>query len=333
METTNNPPQAAERHLLKLTRTGFLRRAWRNNKGFPFVAPAVLLWLFIGLYPVVFSIVLAFHNWNGFGQFNIFPTYVCQAPTCRYVGLDNFRYFLTPGTPPFNTFTAALKNNFVFMAGGTVGVIVIALPLALAMNRAIRGINFFRSLLLLPMVTAGIAVYYVWSFIYQPQGLLNQVLGSLGLSSLLPQNGWLGDINTALLALLVITIWSGVPQAMILYLAGLQTIPSELLEAATVDGADNWQKLQHITWPLLRPVTIIIVITTLSGALQGYEMPLLMTAGGPTNHTNVVGLLVYQTAFSLHTPILGRASAYGWIIFLLGLGLSIISLRSMRTGD
>ena len=143
---------------------------------------------------------------------------------------------------------------------------------------------------------------------------------------------WLGDINTALPALIVITIWAGVPLAMLLYLAGLQTISQEVIEASVVDGANSYHRLRHITWPLLRPITVIIIVISFSAALQGYEMPLLMINGGPTGHTDVVGLLVYKNAFAAagNTAKMGLASTYGWLLFVMGIGLSGITLFSMR---
>jgi multiple sugar transport system permease protein len=310
----------------------FVSSRWRSNKGIVFTLPAVALWLFVGLYPVVFSIVLAFHRWNGFAKFTIFPSYVCEAPGCRYVEWRNFERFLTPGNPPYKDFISAISNNLSFMIFGTAGVILIALPLALAMNNAVRGARIFRTLLLFPMATSGIAIYYVWKLIYQPEGVLNGVLRSVGLGQWVVKNGWLGDINTALYALIVVTIWGGVPFAMLLYLAGLQTISQEILEAAIVDGAGYFRRLRHIIWPLLRPITVIIVIISFSGALQGYEMPLLMTDGGPARHTTVIGLIVYHTAFGgWGTPNMGLASAYGWALFVMGLGLSIITLYTMRS--
>lgn len=310
----------------------FVSSSWRRNKGLFFTLPAVALWLFVGLYPVVFSIVLAFHRWNGFAKFTIFPSYVCEAPGCQYVEWRNFERFLTPGNPPYKDFISAIFNNLSFMIFGTVGVILIALPLALAMNNAARGVRTFRTLLLFPMATSGIAIYYVWKLIYQPEGVLNGLLKSIGLEQWTVENGWLGDINTALYSLIVVMIWGGVPFAMLLYLAGLQTISQEVLEASIVDGASYFGRLRRIIWPLLRPVTIIIVIISFSGALQGYEMPLLMTDGGPTRHTSVVGLIVYKTAFGgWGTPNMGLASAYGWALFVMGLGLSMITLYTMRS--
>lgn len=308
-----------------------VRNVFRNIKGFWYVLPAVLLWLFVGLYTVVFSVALAFHKWNGFGKFTILPKYVCELPTCRFVGLQNFEKFLTPGLPNFDRFINALGNNFYFMIFGTVGVIALALPLAFALNNAKFGSKFFRTLLLLPMATTGIATYYVWKLIYQPAGLLNMMLEKIGLAAWVVRDGWLGDIHTALGALIGVSIWGGVPFAMILYLAGLQTIPKEILEAAEMDGASSWQRLRYVVWPMLVPITIIVLILNLSSALQGFELPLLMTAGGPAEHSNVVGLLVFTEAFGgWGVPDLGRASALGWSLFILGVSLSVLSLYFNR---
>jgi multiple sugar transport system permease protein len=308
-----------------------VRNVFRNNKGFWYVLPAVLLWLFVGLYTVAFSIALAFHKWNGFGKFTILPKYFCEPPTCRFVGLQNFEKFLTPGLPTFERFINALGNNFYFMIFGTIGVIAIALPLAFALKNANFGSKVFRTLLLLPMATAGIATYYVWKLIYQPAGVLNMMLENIGLAALVVKDGWLGDIHTALGALIGVSIWSGVPFAMILYMAGLQTIPKEVLESAEIDGASSWQRLRYVVWPMLAPITIIVVILNLSGALQGFELQYLMTAGGPTEHTNVVGLLVFTEAFGgWGVPDLGRASALGWSLFILGVSLSLLSLYFNR---
>jgi multiple sugar transport system permease protein len=312
-----------------------IRHSFRKNQGFLFVLPAILLWLFVGLYPVAFSIALAFHRWNGYGKFfSIFPKYLCVAPTCRFVGLENFKRFLTPGLPTTNSFLNALSNNFAFMIYGTIGVIAIALPIAFALNNAKFGSKIFRTLLLLPMATAGIATYYVWKLIYQPTGVLNLLLENIGLAAWVAKDGWLGGIHTALGSLIAVTIWSGVPFAMILYLAGLQTIPEEIYDAAIIDGASSWQRLRHIAWPMLAPMTVIVVILSLSGALQGFELQFLMTAGGPSEHTNVVGLMVYIGAFGgWGVPDLGRASAYGWSLFILGVGLSVLSLYFNRKNE
>jgi ABC-type sugar transport system permease subunit len=212
----------------------------------------------------------------------------------------------------------------------TLGTIVVALPLAIALNRAARGQSVYRIVIMLPMVTAGIAIYYVWSFIYEPDGLLNNVLGTLGLNFLQAKQGWLGQPDRALLSLIIVMIWGAVPIATILYLAGLQTIDRELYEAAKMDGASAWRLLRNITWPLLYPVTVVIVITSINSVLQGYEMVYLMTYGGPAAHTEVVGLQIFKYGFGDQRQ-LGMASAMSWVLFALVFVVALLNLRIFRS--
>ena len=185
---------------------------------------------------------------------------------------------------------------------------------------------------MLPMVTSGIAVFYVWTFIYQPDGLLNGVLETVGLGVLQAERGWLGQPDRALGALIVVMIWGAVPSAVILYLAGLQTIDHELYEAAVLDGASAWQTLWRITWPLLNRVTVIVVITSINAALQGYEMVYLMTNGGPANHTDVVGLQIFNYAFGDQRRI-GMSAAMSWLLFVAVFGIALVNVRVFRPRD
>jgi ABC-type sugar transport system permease subunit len=212
----------------------------------------------------------------------------------------------------------------------TAGTVVVALPLAIALNRAARGQSIYRLFIMLPMVTAGIAVYYVWMFIYEPEGLLNSVLGSLGLNFLQAKQGWLGQADRALSSLMIVMVWAAVPSATILYLAGLQTIEKELYEAAVIDGASAWQQLRRITWPLLLPVTVVIIITGVNAVLQGYEMVYLMTYGGPAAHTEVVGLQIFKYGFGDQRQ-LGMASAMSWALFALVFAVALANLRLFRS--
>ncbi|MFN8490276.1 MAG: sugar ABC transporter permease [Caldilineaceae bacterium] len=299
------------------------------NSGFLFVLPALLIFLIFGFYTVIYSVVLSFFRWNGFGVFSILP-FACEPPACQFAGLENFTYFLYREPTMSAFFWQALQHNLVMALFVTVGTILIALPLAIALNRAKRGQTVYRLLIMLPMVTAGIAVYYTWMFIYEPDGLLNSALGSLGLSFLKAKQGWLGQVDRALPALMVVMIWAAVPSAVILYLAGLQTIAKELYEAAVMDGANGWQQMWRITWPLLLPVTVVIVITSVNGVLQGYEMVYLMTYGGPAGHTEVVGLQIFKYAFGDQRQ-LGMASAMSWAMFLLVFAVALTNLRLLRT--
>ena len=301
----------------------------KNNVGFFFILPALLLFMIFGLYTVLFAIFLSFFRWNGFGDFSIFPPR-CELPECAFVGFENFQDFLYDNPVQSQFFWRALQNNIIMAIAVTVGTILIALPIALALNRAIRGQAIYRTLMLLPMVTAGIAVFYVWSFIYEPDGSLNSILEMVGLGMLRARQGWLGQPNTALGALIVVMIWGSVPFAMILYLAGLQTIERELFEAAAIDGANGLQVVWNIVWPLLRPITVIIVITNFNSVIQGYEQVYLMTNGGPAGYTEVVGLQIFNYGFGDQRQ-LGMASAMSGTLFVLAFLVAIANLRFFRS--
>jgi ABC-type sugar transport system permease subunit len=188
-----------------------------------------------------------------------------------------------------------------------------------------------RSVYFLPQVTSGIAVYFAWVYVLQPDGAINLLLRSLGLGSLSQPQGFLGNPATALPTLIGITVWSSVPVAMLLYLAGLQSVDPALIEAARLDGAGSWRVIRHVLWPLLRPITAIVILLALRDSLQGFQTFLIMTNGGPGNHTNVLGLQTYRLAFlSQLDPTLGLSSALGWLLFLAALVLAAVNLRAMR---
>ena len=305
-------------------------RQWlRDNRGFLFVSPAVLIFLVFGLYTVVYTFVLSFFRWNGLSKFSLIPP-VCESPGCTFWGLRNYQDFLFRDPGVSKLFWLAIQNNVWIAVIVPAATILIGLLVAVALNNAGRVTPILRTLMMLPMVTAGVAVYFTWSFIYLSTGPLNAILKTVGLGFLVAGHGWLGGANTALPALMVVMIWGTAPSAIILYLAGLQTIDQELYEAATIDGANGWHMLWQITWPLLRPVTVIILILAINSALQGMEMPYLMTQGGPANHTQVVGLRIFDFGFGRY-PQLGMASAMGWSLFLVVFLFSLVNLRFFRS--
>ena len=320
--------QAVYRPLKGRKRRSF-RQHLQDNAGILFVLPAVITFVVFGLYTVIYSVILSFFRWNGFGKFSILP-FACAPPACQFAGLDNFAYFLYQEPTMSGFFWQALQHNLIMAVFVTAGTVLVALPIAIALNRAAKGQTIYRVLIMLPMVTAGIAVFYVWSFIYEPDGLLNSVLESVGLGFAAAKQGWLGQPDRALTSLMIVMIWSGVPMAVILYLAGLQTIEKDLYEAAVIDGASAWQQLWNITWPLLLPVTVVIVITSINGVLQGYEMVYLMTYGGPAGHTEVVGLQIFKYGFGDQRQ-LGMASAMSWALFVLVFIVALVNLRIFRS--
>jgi ABC-type sugar transport system permease subunit len=283
------------------------------------VAPAIVLFAVMGVYTLVYGFSLSFASWNGF------------TPNWTWVGLRNYADLLwsDPTYAPA-VHTAALNTMWVMIAVPALTVLV-SFPLALLLNSAPRFATVLRSVYFLPYVTAGIAVYFAWQYILQPDGAINLLLRALGMGSLRQPQGFLGNPSTALATLIVITVWSAVPVAMLLYLAGLQSVDPTLIEAAQIDGA-GWRRVTgSVLWPLLRPITAVIVLLNLRDSLQAFQTFLIMTNGGPGDHTNVLGLEAYKLAFlSRLGPTLGLASALGWLLFLAALVLAVINQQALR---
>jgi multiple sugar transport system permease protein len=287
--------------------------------GLAFVAPALVLFAVMGVYTIGYGFSLSFATWNGF------------TPTWDWVGLGNYADLLwrSPVYAP-QVHHAALNTLWVMIAVPLLTVLV-SFPLALLLNSVRRLKTVLRSVYFLPYVTAGIAVYFAWQYILQPDGAVNLLLRSLGLGSLQQPQGFLGNPSTALPSLIVITIWSAVPVAMLLYLAGLQSIDASLIEAAQIDGAGWWRISRSVLWPLLKPLTAVIVLLNLRDSLQNFQTFLIITNGGPGDHTNVLGLEAYKLAFLKQlAPTLGLASALGWLLFIAALVLAAVNQRVLR---
>lgn len=288
--------------------------------GYLFVAPAVVLFAVMGLYTVGYGFLLSFASWNGF------------TPHWTWVGLDNYADLLWRSPVYAPRVRDAGLNTLWVMIAVPVLTVMVSFPLAVLLNQARRMQAVLRSVFFLPYVTSGIAVFFAWQYILQPDGAVNLLLGRLGLGSLQQPQGWLGNPDTALPTLIVVTVWGAVPVSMLLYLTGLQTIDRSLLEAAQLDGAGWWRTNASVVWPLLRPITAIVVLLNLRDSLQGFQTFLVMTNGGPGDHTNVLGLEAYSLAFLKQLrPTLGLASALGWLLFAAALVLALINLRALRS--
>jgi ABC-type sugar transport system permease subunit len=297
--------------------------------GYLFVAPAVALFMLVGAYTVVQSLRLCFSSWDGF------------SPTMTWVGLDNFKQFLGVNSVATDEFVQALEHNLLLCLVVPASSCLLGLGLALLLNRAGVLNYLLRTAFFLPVVCGGVATLYTWQLLYQPGGVIGSLLNTVHMGGLAPYNGFLGDTSTALPAVTVVYIWGAAPIAMLLYLAGLQTISPEILEAAEIDGASGWQRLWFITWPLLLPITALLVIMFLNVVIQDYQTVFLMTNGNPANATNVVGLMVYQyaqalgngTASSTAVGGMGTGAAMGWMLALGTLVVALVNLRVFRARD
>ncbi|MGN6126773.1 MAG: carbohydrate ABC transporter permease, partial [Humibacter sp.] len=247
-----------------------------------------------------------------------------------WVGLQNFVDLLggNPAVAPI--VRRAALNTLVGVVALPLAVVAIGLVLALLLNSIRRLRGLLRTVYFLPFVTTGIAVYYAWRFMYQPDGPVNAVLRSIGLSALAPANGFLGDTSTALGAVIAVQIWSNVPIAMLLFLTGLQTIPESVTEAARIDGASTARTIWSVIMPLLNPITALVVVLQLREAIQNFQLYLLMTNGGPVDATNTLGLQTYAFAFTKDSD-LGYASALGWLLALAAVILAIVNFRILRS--
>lgn len=296
-----------------------LRRAegirWRGRSGrwlqaYLWLAPALALFLVFRLYPLLFGVYLSFHQWDGMA-----------APVFR--GLANFRQALFEDT----VFHQALWHNVVYAIGTVLGKNVIALALAVALNAPLRGRVVFRATLFAPVVMSFVVVGLLWTWIFNVQfGLLNSLLQTVGLSGL--RADWLGDPRIALYALIGVDIWKWYGFHMVIYLAGLQTIPPSLYEAAMIDGASAWQQFSRLTLPLLRPIIVVNVTLSLMGAFNVFDLVYVMTQGGPFNATNVVMLHAYLQGFKFYH--MGYAAAISCVLLVLVTALSGLQIRLLK---
>ena len=286
--------------------------------GYTLITPAILIFLLMGLASIVMSIALSF-------------TYLPRGSiiqNAKFTGLSNYKDFLLGESPVVSDmFWSAITNNFVIAIALVLFVIPIGLIIAYMLTKIERGRKIITVLLLVPMVVSSTSIYYVWSGIYEPNGALNQILKAIGLSGLAVKNGWLGEIDTALPSMIVLLIWSGIPEAVILYLSKIQTLDTSLFDAADLDGANTWQKIRYVIWPLLRPITVIVIIQNINRAFQVFDQVYVMTGGGPAGATQVINMLVYNEAFQNPNGNIGRANAMGWMIFVITFVLSLISMR------
>lgn len=280
-----------------------LKRSKRTTSvALAMLAPAAVLMIVFLIIPILLTFGLAFTN----------ARLISPVPA-RFVGVDNFvRLFSN------DTFWKSLLNTVIF----TIVIVPvqsgIALGLALLVNAKVRGTNFFRTVYFLPVVTSMVVVSMLWLFMYQPDGLINVLLAKIGIKG----PDWLGDPRTALFAIIVLSIWQAVGFHMIIWLSGLQTIPGELYEAASLDGAGKWQQFVHVTWPGLRQTAIFILITITIAAFSLFTQVNIMTQGGPLDATST---LVYMAVFSgFQQQQTGYASAISLVFFALVLTVSLI---------
>jgi len=272
------------------------------------VAPAVLLLVVFVYYPVVENLRLSLFKWNAF------------SPTEKWVGLGNYRDLtLDP------IFWSSLFNNIAYAVVSVVFQVGGGLALAAILEELVRGRwkGFFRTVYFVPAVLALTITGLLFQFMYNPQiGLVNGFLDAVGLDSL--KHSWLGESATAIWAIIAMSQWQSIGYVMVLFIVAMQRIPRELYDAAYIDGASRRQAFVKITVPLVREMTLLATIITISGAFLVFNEVQVMTAGGPNNSSQVLGTWLYKSAF--FNDQMGYAAAIAVVIFIITMVASIIQL-------
>ncbi len=262
-----------------------LQRFWTTRRGrdtwtgYLFMLPTLIIAGFFLILPILYAVVLAFHKVQLLG-----------AVRYQFTGLKNFIRMASD-----ERVWIALKNTAEYVVIVVPIQTILALALALVLNTQIKGRSWFRVAFFLPTVTSSAVLTLIFMWIYNSNGLLNQILSFLHL----PTYNWIGDPDIALKGIMIMNIWSTAPLFMVIYLAALQDIPETLYEAATLDGANPWEKLFYITLPFLKPVTFFVVVMGIIGTFQLFDQSYIFSAGsgGPNNSTLTLVLLIYQYAF------------------------------------
>lgn len=273
--------------------------------GYLYVSPFFILFLIFGLFPIIFSFYLGFQKWSGLGEM-------------EFIGLQNFKWILTD--PMFWT---SLSNTLIMWVLGTLPQLIVGIILAYALNSAlIKMKTFFRVSIFMPYVTSTVAVAIVFGVMFNSQdfGLINSILGLFGVGPIT----WTTSNWGVKIAISTMVFWRWIGYNTIIYLAGLQGIPNELYEAADIDGATVRQKIQYISFPMLRPIVVFLVFTTTIGALQLFTEPLVFLGRGAREEGITVVLYLYREAFN--NLAFGPASATALILFFIIIVISAINV-------
>ncbi len=300
-QATTAPPQA---HSQKRINRNTLRR---NLEGYLFASPWIVGFVLWTVGPMIASLVIAFTEWD-----------LVSAP--RWVGLANVEAMWQD-----DLVMQALRVTTLYALISVPLHIVFGLGLALLLNARIGWLRFYRTAFYLPSVLSGVAVALLWRWMFSTEfGLINGLLRQIGIDG----PAWLGSEQWALPSLILMSLW-GVGAGAIIYLAGLQGIPTDLYEAAEVDGAQGWSRFWSITLPLMTPVLFFELVTGFIAGLQVFTQAFIMTKGGPNNATLFYLLYLYRNAFEYFR--MGYASALAWVLFLYILALTLIVYRSSNS--
>ncbi len=286
----------------------------QNRPGFLFIMPALLLYIIFFIYPFIQSILISLTNWNGVNPQKVF------------IGLRNYTDILKD-----HLMWESLSHNLVWVIIGTISPLVIGLLLAVLLsNEKVKGRTVFRTIYFMPVILSPVVVGLIWGWVYNPIfGMLNRVLDIIGLGAY--SRGWLGDPNLALYMVLIAAIWSYFGFCLVILVAGMQNIDTELYDAANMDGANPWQQFMNVTIPQLSSVLTMIVAYTMIGGFNVFDIVYIMTGGGPANSTELIATYTYKQSFQLNS--VGYGATLSMVMTLLSLIASFLFLKMREKSE
>jgi multiple sugar transport system permease protein/raffinose/stachyose/melibiose transport system permease protein len=275
-----------------------------------FISIPLVVYITIVIIPLLSSFYFSFTDWNGFSA------------KYSFIGFDNF---LKITRDP--NFKNAIKNTVIWMAAAIVLPVGAGLSIALVLQENIRGASIFKSLFYFPICLSLAVIGQVWIWIYQPDwGLINTILRGIGLENM--TRAWLANSDTALAGVILAWSWQQVGLAMVIFLAGLTSIPTDLTEAAKIDGATYSQSLWHVIIPLLSPATTIVIALSIINSLKSFDVIYMMTQGGPFHSSDTLAMFMYTESFKNY--YMGYGSAIAVVLFLIAMVIIALYFRQVR---
>jgi multiple sugar transport system permease protein len=291
-------------------RTSSFRQLGRNRSivGYLFILPNFIGFLIFTIIPIFFAISVSFTRWDSM-----------HAP--RFIGLRNFSIMIHD-----SSFLITLANTLTFTFGSLPFTVVLALAFAVILNQGLKGKSVFRAIFFFPYIASVVACAITWQLLFHPgAGPVNSILIAMGIKT--PPR-WLSSTNTAMISVIMVYVWQVAGYYMVMFLAGLQTIPDSLYESADIDGANNFRKLFNITIPMLSPTFFLVIIIFIINSFKVFTLIYVMTDGGPGRATSVLVFYVYQQAFERSR--FGYASAMSLILFVIMLAITIFQYRGQK---
>ncbi len=291
------------------------KSARRNNLiAYSFLLPNFLGFAIFTLVPVLFSVVLSFMDWNG-----------GPIQNSQWAGLGNYSSIFKNFDINRSDLGITLKNTLLFTLATVPLTIICSLALAMVLNKAARGAKLLRAIFFFPYVASLVAICVCWSFMLMKTGPVNQVLAVFGINI---SKSWTQSRDFAIWSIIIVSVWRSAGYYMVMYLAGLQGVPTELYEAATMDGATAWQRFWRVTFPMLTPTTFFVSIMMIISCFKIYDVVAIMTEGGPGRATKMLVSYIYDLSFNQIKY--GLASAVSMVLLVIVLTVTIIQFRGEK---